>query len=232
MKLSLPDVTLVAVDTVCHDLTFLAIDECIKRVKFGDVKIFMNKTSPDVIEINRFDEPQDGIDFSYYRLPKYIRTSHCLFIQWDSWVIDTSMWNPEFLNYDYIGSPWWYDLFNVGNSGFCMKSKSLMDYMLNHREEFPMSGAEDDLLCRHYQPRLPFKWATTELAHDFAFERTRASVDSKHFGFHGAFNWPAVLSPDELQERMKIAEGNEYIRQNEKLREVKPLCQWQKLALN
>lgn len=233
MKLALPDVTLVAITTACHDMTLLAVDDCLKHAKFGDVKIFMDKQSPDIIEINPFNGPQDGIDFQYYRLPKYIKTSHILSIQWDSWIIDPAMWSDEFLKYDYIGAPWWYDdQWNVGNSGFCLKSKALMDFMLTHREDFPMSGAEDDLLCRHYQPHLPFKWAPTAVAHDFAFERTRASVYSKHFGFHGAFNWPAVMTPEALAERVSIAGNNEYIKQNEKLKEVNPLCQWRKLALN
>lgn len=233
MKLSLPDVTLVAVDTVCHDLTFMAIDECLKHVKFGDVKIFMDRErSPDTIQIPTFSNSQEAIDFSSYRLPKYIKTSHCLFIQWDSWIIDPSMWKPEFLEYDYIGAPWWYEDLNVGNSGFCLRSKAFMDYMVNHKEDFPLSAPEDDLICRHYRPHLPFKWPPVSVAHDFAFERSRVSVESKHFGFHGIFNWPAVMSPEALAERVSIASNNEYIKQNGKLTEVKDLCQWHKLALN
>ena len=40
----------------------------------------------------------------------------------------------------------------------------------NYKDEFPLSAPEDDLICRHYRPQLPFKWAPLSLAHDFAFE--------------------------------------------------------------
>jgi hypothetical protein len=33
--LSLPDVTLVAIDSIAHDLTRLALEECVRRVDFA-----------------------------------------------------------------------------------------------------------------------------------------------------------------------------------------------------
>lgn len=220
--LDLPDVTLVCVFTVCHDLTLLAVDECLKQVNFGDVKLFTNKDlGREHIKVE-FSDSTKMAEFTNYCVPNYIKTSHILFVQYDSWVLDPKMWQNDFLKYDYVGAPWWYnDNFNVGNSGFNLRSISLMKFLAEYKSEFPIALPEDHTLCRKYQPMLPqFKWAPTKLAQQFAFERTRPAIDSKHFGFHGTFNWPFVLSYEQLNERMEIAKNTPYIQQNGMLAEL------------
>jgi hypothetical protein len=88
-----------------------------------------------------------------------------------------------------------------------------MQYLAEHSDEFPQAMPEDHTLCRVYRPKLPFKWANDELAQRFAFERVRPAIDSKHFGYHGIFNWPFVMAPDELRERMEIARKIPYVRE-------------------
>ena len=39
-------------------------------------------------------------------LHKYFKTSHCLIVQADSFVVNSSLWKDEFLEFDYIGGPW------------------------------------------------------------------------------------------------------------------------------
>ena len=41
--LDLPDLTLVAIYTVAHELTEMAVAECTRHVRFGDVKLFTNR---------------------------------------------------------------------------------------------------------------------------------------------------------------------------------------------
>ena len=132
------------------------------------------------------------------------------------------MWRKEYLDYDYIGAPWWfYDGLNVGNGGFCIKSRALLEFLTNNKDKFPPSMQDDNTICREYQPLLPqFKWAPDDLAHDFAFERTRQSIESRHFGFHGMFNWPFVLPPDRLAERMALARLDPYIKTTTNIREL------------
>jgi hypothetical protein len=73
---------------------------------------------------------------------KYIETTHLLNIQWDGFVVRPSAWDPEFLKYDYIGAPWkvhphhhWppfpdvTENNRVGNGGFSLRSKKLMEFM-------------------------------------------------------------------------------------------------------
>lgn len=221
--LDLEDVTLVSIDTVCHDLTRMAIAECTDRVDFGDVKIFSDRDGPNIIKIQPFENGTEAGLFTTYEVPKYIKTSHCLFIHYDSWIIDPGMWRDEFLTYDYIGAPWWHrdNLGNVGNSGFCLRSTALMQYLADHREEFPMKTPEDVTLCREYRHRLPqFTWAPENVAKDFAFERVRSSLCSRHFGFHGMFNWPFVLSYEQLNARVALALQNPYILNSGMLQEL------------
>lgn len=216
MKLQLPDVTLVAVDTRCPELTRLAIDKCKKYVDFGDVQFHTN--NPDYVagetwvKTPFFKELTNVAEWVWYAVPETIQTSHVLFIHWDSWILDPTAWTDDFLQYDYIGAPWeWHkDGMTVGNGGFCLRSTKLMDFLSTFRDDFPLLHPEDDMLCRQYRrPYLEkegFKWPSTELALKFAFERS--APQKEHFGFHGAFNWWRVLTPAEFAERVRIIAEN------------------------
>jgi hypothetical protein len=113
-----------------------------------------------------------------------------------------------------------------------------MRYIAEHRDLYPFSlkHAEDDDLCRKYRQRLSeagFTWAPEALATEFAFERSRPSISSRHFGFHGVFNWPFVLPPNRLSVRMDMARKNKYIRTSGQLGEVDNLfaAMWRKLNI-
>jgi hypothetical protein len=43
MKLRLPDVTLVMIDTQCHELARLAMEDSLRDVEFGDAVIFSDE---------------------------------------------------------------------------------------------------------------------------------------------------------------------------------------------
>jgi Protein of unknown function (DUF5672) len=223
--LNLPDLTLVAVYTVAHELTEMAVAECTRHVRFGDVKLFTDRplrSQVDGIQIEPFANPMQAGTFMTYEVPRHIKTSHALFIQWDSWIVDPSMWRPQFLDCDYIGAPWWYrDGLNVGNSGFCIRSKALIDFLAAHPDEFPLALPEDEVLCRVYRPRLPqFKWANEALAHQFSFERTRVP-GARSFGFHGMFNWPFVLTDAQIEARILRATG--YVLKSQHCSEMRAL---------
>lgn len=235
MKLKLPDVTLVMVETREHELARLAIEDCLKVAEFGDVLILTDRplkflrntdlsSSPEMegqrVRFHIVPDWPEKIGWSrswWFDVPPLVRTKQTLNIQWDSWIWDASMWRDEFMEYDYIGAPWWYkDGKNVGNGGFCLKSTRLARYIAKNRARFPVINAiDDDLLCRKYRYDLEeagFTWAPEKVAHDFAFECCRPSKDSRHFGFHAMFNWPVVLDIERLQERMELACSSPYIR--------------------
>jgi hypothetical protein len=229
-KLELPNITLVMIETLVHKLAALTVQDCLDKVEFGEVLIFSDvawDTPGRTYKVHGFNKI-GWETFRWYEAPKYITTSHGLFVEWDAGIFDPTMWKDEYLEYDYIGAPWppnWHtDKFNdrnVGNGGFSLRSKRLLDYLYEHRADFPVTtDVGDALFCWVYRPRLEqagFKWAPAELALDFAFEIVRRSEHSRHFGYHNVMNWPLVLSPDALKERMDIAKTNEYIIKKELL---------------
>jgi hypothetical protein len=239
MKLKLPDVTLVMVETREHDLARMAVEDCLRVAEFGEVLIVTDRPL-EFSPLTHHCEPRfhivpdwpDKLGWSrswWFDVPPLLRTRQTLNIQWDSWIWDTSMWRDEFMDYDYVGAPWWYkDGKNVGNGGFSIISTRLKRYICNRRDQFPCDTAvDDDLLCRKYRPKLEtagFLWAPEKVAHDFAFECCRPSPTSKHFGFHGMFNWNEVLDHDRLIERMGIALRSPYI-SNPDSQFMKAFCQ-------
>ena len=69
--------------------------------------------------------------FVLRQLNRYADTSHVLSIQTDGYILNPENWNKDWLQYDYIRAPWvkqpWNKNNRVGNSGFCLRSKRLLD---------------------------------------------------------------------------------------------------------
>lgn len=218
-KLRLPEVTLVTVDTACHELTRMAIEDCVAAVEFGDIVVFSDK---DIAvpgarwkKIKSLVGRHAPLAYRWLEMPKAVRTSHVLIVEWDSWILDPSMWRAEFLDYDYIGAPWGYtDGLNVGNGGFSLRSKRLLDYLVANTDSFPFSLPEDETICRRYRPALEtkgFRWPGERLAFDFSYENVRPE-GGRHFGFHGLMNWAAMLTQLRLERRAQ--HFNDYVYQH------------------
>lgn len=208
--LELPNVTLVMVETRCHELARLAIEDSIKKIDFGEILICSDieiKTSKPsrwvkVPDFNSYDKY--GL-YSVVVLPKLINTEFVLFIQFDSWVLDVEMWTNEYLKYDYIGPLWWHkDGKNVGCGGFTLTSTKFLNFIADNMDKYPLKQPFDDVICRQNRPAYEaegFTFAPENLANNFAFERV--GYKGQHFGFHGMFNWPFVLNWGQLVKRVK-----------------------------
>lgn len=227
--LELPDVTLVLIETRQHDLAELALKDCERKVSFGDVLVFTDRVSQfqradrRVIPVSDWDTKLGWSKCFWMDVPLHVRTSHALCIQWDSWVVDTSAWQDCFLQYDFVGAPWWYqDGLNVGNGGFCLRSSRMMRYIRKHRGSYPVvTDLDDDLFCRRYRPGLQavgFEWAPEPIAQAFAFEIVRPNKDQKHFGFHAVYNFNYGCEGDEERaiERAKLMRQSEYFTKTHK----------------
>ena len=157
MKLQLPYVTLVCIDTICHELAALAVSDCADKVDFGGIHIYTDDAGKwgDCCATNWYkceDRTLNEVAKTmWYEVPKHIETSHTLFVHWDSGIDDPSMWTDEFLQYDYIGAPWgWHaDGRNVGNGGFSLRSSRLIQFIKASGLK-PYNNPEDDVLCRQY----------------------------------------------------------------------------------
>ena len=128
-------------------------------------------------------------------------------------MLDDSLWDPKWVDADYIGAPWWWHPDKrVGNGGFSLRSTRLMRFLAAHPDKFPVAAIEDDALCRQYRPALEaegFRWAPEEIAMRFSFEYTKPASHGT-FGFHDMRNWPWVLDDAALDRRLAVAD--DYVR--------------------
>jgi hypothetical protein len=208
LPVNLPDVTVCAVTSVNVAATVQAVIACLAHARFAACKIFTDSplqvANPDitVVPIERITSSAAYSDFVLNRLVEHVDTSHCLIVQWDGYVIDGSRWRSEFLAYDYMGARWpqFDDGHDVGNGGFSLRSKRLMEACL-HREFMPIHP-EDLAIGRKNRPWLEAKgmrFAPRDLADAFSAERTGNLETS--FGYHGVFNMPATIGVDAFWER-------------------------------
>jgi hypothetical protein len=224
LPVELPDVTLVAIDSVAQNLTQLAIELTLAEIEPAAVRIWGDR--PILfggIETTWFKAAPQSMgevaSILWYDAPAAVETSHMLVIQYDGWVLDGAAWQPEWLELDYLGAPWWYiDGLNVGNGGFSLRSTRLMQFLADHPERFPAKHPEDSTLCREYRRSLEaegFIWGSQAQARDFSFERM---TPRPTFGFHGIFNIGHVLSGARLSGW--LAAANQYVREKPEWREL------------
>lgn len=191
IELSLPTVTLFGIDA--HDPVGLqrAAEICTRSVAFGDVQIITE----------RLFQGREGYSrFCIEKMASYINTSHVLIIHPDGYIQNPAAWRDEWLTYDYCGACWQYhDGKNVGNGGFSLRSKKLLDILATLDLEGLDVRIEDDFICRQIRPWLErehgIKFATEDEAKRFSIEAygcnmvdcagVQANMYSGQFGFHG-----------------------------------------------
>ncbi len=189
--LQLPDVTLIALTNKDFEAHKLAVDLSCLNINFGAVKIIWDEKCNSIEEWNR------KIIFD---LPKYVDTSHALLIHADGYVINAHLWNPQWLELDYIGAPWPLprddysykdeegNLQRVGNS-VSLRSKRLMDLIATRPMEFHYgNNNEDGQICcwnRKWLESQGCKFATLEQAVHFSKEHEiPENVGLETFAFH------------------------------------------------
>ena len=174
--LELPDVTLICLTNRDFEGHKRAINVSTKGINFGDVKIIWDEkcTSIDIWNEKIIKE-----------LPQYVSTSHAMLIHSDGYVIHPELWNPEWLELDYIGAPWPLpqddysyrdeegELQRVGNS-VSLRSKKLMDLVATRPMEYHYgNNNEDGQICcwnRKWLESQGCKFATFEQAVLFSKE--------------------------------------------------------------
>jgi tetratricopeptide (TPR) repeat protein len=208
--LELPSVTLCCVDTLNPALALRALSRSAEGIRFGRSLLLTEKAQDAPgIEI-RAIAPLSSRDaysaFVLKSLLQHIDTPQVLLIQWDGYVISPEAWRDEFLACDYIGAKWFWhdDGHRVGNGGFSLRSRKLLEALQDPRIE--LAGAEDETICRVFRPLLEREhgvvFASEALADAFAFEA--AYPVGKPFGFHGLYNFCRVVPPQELSELTRL----------------------------
>lgn len=121
---------------------------------------------------------------------------HC---ECDGFPINPELWDDAWLQYDYVGAPWGVrgvkgcvtsvlqGVNRVGNGGFSLRSRSLLEDAYKKRLSYPEGVASDVWLCQYPWARITFPSINT--AAKFSFESFLPELPdfstNDSFGFHG-----------------------------------------------
>ena len=200
--------TLCAATSVNVAATIRALQHSLDQVEFGECLLFADACPPELdprirmVEVQQFTSGADYSNFMLTRLAEFIRTDHCLVAQWDGFDIDAARCDPNFLAVDYDGAPWpqFHDGHDVGNGGFSLRSRKLLEACRD--PSFRVSHPEDIAICRINREMLErehgIRFADRETANRFSAERSVPGHAT--FGFHGIFNMIRLLGPDRFWE--------------------------------
>lgn len=186
-----------AVDLLC------SIGEKAKQdFGFGEVHVLASvapKHKPTSVEFTKIQpiSIKGYSRFVFSQLHFHTTKRFILLYQDDGFALNPQSWDPEFLDYDYIGAPWpvqfpWASQgFRVGNGGFSLRSKTLCEFCSTLK--YPGGLPEDIAICvfyRHLLEERGFKFAPVELAKKFSVEYAIDWTHGVHssFGFHGKPN--------------------------------------------
>lgn len=184
--MKLKDVTIVCVDSVNTFRALNALERCLTYFDFGgELFIQQDRAGAGIYCIERYSE------FMIKELPYFIKTDFALIVQFDGFIVNPKAWTDEFLKYDYIGAPWWYDELNVGNGGFSLRSRKFME-ACSKFDYGKKPHPEDDVICRQFRndfESMGFKWAPENVASKFSWEgNVKYPNYNGAFGFHGRNN--------------------------------------------
>jgi len=224
-KISLPNVTLAAVSSVNIYETVKALKYSMKDIDFGEVAFITHKKPfmlPKGITYKHCERINDIDRFNYmmvYELATYIDTDYMLLVHYDGFVVNPQSFREEFLEYDYIGSPWplpsedhvsYFDeegnVVRVGNS-VSIRSKRLLEYPSKHNLEWRRTPNgdynEDIFLCamnKCQMERDGLRFAPIEVARLFGREHTmEETTGTTPFIFHKWWDenasFPCFVSP-------------------------------------
>ena len=167
-------VTLVAVTdgNFKKEQTQAALEKSKEQIKFADEKWIITQLG----SVAAYDK------FVAKHLHTMVNTSHALLVQWDGYVLNGSAWNDEFLKYDYVGAPWFWNPAGM-NSGFVLLSKKLLEEL--SKDEYEFTEGFDVSVCNTWRAKLEergFKFAPVDVASKFSVENLPYVGQ---FGWHG-----------------------------------------------
>lgn len=194
---SLPNVTVVIVDCQNQGRAIAAIQKTLKQITPKEVLFFtdINVKVQDVatVVIPKITSKNEYSRFVMKEVYKYVNTEFALFIQHDGFVLNGDLFVDDFFSYDYIGAKWLFPESErcVGNGGFSLRSKKLLD-AVGIDDFIKCTEQEDDTICRLYGEYLEINhgvvFAPPHIADAFAFELNEPI--QKTVGFHGYFHEP------------------------------------------
>jgi hypothetical protein len=204
MKPSLSQVTLCVIDTTNKvHLASRAIAESLKQASFGAVKLLTNDVSqPHAVKIKPLNNLTDYSEFCVKELHRYIDTPFCIVAQWDGYMLNSGAWTDDFLNWDYIGSPWLPSNVN-GNGGWSLRSKKLLEACAKIlKTSMDSPHPEDAWVCMTHRKELEemgCKFAPIDVCKRWGFEGRSynrvewESIPNEYSGQCGFHSWLTKL---------------------------------------
>lgn len=211
--LTLNNITLLCMSSVSIDYSIRALLKSSEKINFAEVKLISHEKPYNLnnkIKFCYINKINSLDDYSYkmiYELDKYVDTDYALVIQSDGYVINPDLWRDDFLNYDYIGAPFPLpkddfsyrdsnnNIFRVGNGGFSLRSKKLIQLPNKLKLEWKSFHGyynEDGFICGMYKDIYEnhgMKFAPLDIAKYFSHEIEIPEIkDINPFGFHGKFS--------------------------------------------
>ncbi len=207
---TLVNIAICIVDTYPQKfLARFAIHQMLKCIDVQSIYTFSDETliegstnvfTPKIQSIEEYDR------IVLKELPKLVEEDFVIVFQWDGFALNADVPITDFTKYDYVGAPWPYvpTGFEVGNGGFSLRSRRLLDQLLNVEHSVAASTAfnrcEDLRICRTYRRTLEglgINFAPYEVAKLFSFEEI---PQKGTLGFHGVFNFPLIFPESFLLE--------------------------------
>ena len=201
-KPHLANVSLVCVETRYPQLARFSLDRCLAAASFRQCLLLTPQRFdlPGYIEqvaIAPIDSVEGYSAFMLRDLGRYFDGDFVLVVQWDSFILDGQLWDPAYLEYDYIGAPWSHRPVAVGNGGFSLRSRRLVDLLATM--DFDVVHPEDAVICELRRAELEergIRFAPRAVADRFAMEMIEPAAPT--FGFHGFNNFHYALDDTRL----------------------------------
>lgn len=208
-RLPLPSVTLCCVDTRHAAQAWYALERCVEPFAFGQALFFCPEgwgppgAGLECISLQPTPALRSIEDYNRFMLKglaSHVATAHVLVVQWDGFICHPDRWDDAFLEWDYIGAPWYHggSAGTVGNGGFSLRSRKLLTAL--EAIDHPATEPEDMAICVTLRHRLEsefgIRFAPLDVAQKFACEYGPYRTA---FGFHGMHNFAHVLDAPTLR---------------------------------
>jgi tetratricopeptide (TPR) repeat protein len=213
-KLKLDNVTLCCLDCAYYDLAADALRVTLSKCNFAEALYFSDRDcrmrGVRFVPTERITSSAQYSNFLIHNLHEYIDTDYVLIIQYDGFVLNPAAWDPQFLQYDYIGAKISINKRSiVGNGGFSLRSRRLLralrdDAEIRRYDAFREPYSEDLAICDTFrgilESRHGIRFASEAVADRFSAELTPPTAH--HFGFHNLIHLIGLYENEfELPER-------------------------------
>lgn len=142
----------------------------------------------------------EGQRFQALKLGEYFTTPFLMHIEVDGFPVNFHLWDPAFLEYDFVGAPWPAKMIEpgrtnrVGNGGCSLQSKRFRNFVDAHADRYREGMLSDVFLCRELESEARaagIRFAPVDVAIRFAYENRLPDFPGwkpeRSFGFHGRF---------------------------------------------